>query len=167
MAVQIPLKKDVNNDAERQGHVGYNSGRIYGDEEVYDKNGDRVKSIFDQSFTSLSSQEIANLMLGGRVQQFGEINNPDFEIGEVNYLYQKDLVSSSIRSSDLHNIESGEERKAPNVALPDSPEYFDLFQSETSNGGFGNNAEEGSLHSGGLEGSEGLLDSIEILSKYQ
>lgn len=164
MAVQIPLKKDANNDAERQGHVGYNSGRIYGDDEVYDKNGDRVKSIFDQSFTSLSSQEIASLMIEGRIQESGQINNPDFVQDSVSYSYQKDQVSRSIRSSDLHNIESGEERKAPNVALPDSPEYVAPFQSATSNGGFGNNAEEGSLYTESLESDP---DSIEILSKYQ
>ena len=164
MAVQIPLKKDSNNDAERQGHVGYNSGRIYGDDEVYDKNGDRVKSIFGQSFTSLSSQEIANLMVEGRKQESGQINNPDFEQDSVSYTYQKDQVSKSIRSSDLHNITNGEERKAPNVALPDSPEYVAPFQSSTSNGGFGNDAEEGSLHAKSLESDP---DSIEILSKYQ
>ena len=165
MAVQIPLKKDTNNDAERQGHVGYNTGRIYGNDETYELNGERVKSIFGTDFTSLPSQTIANLMLGGRVQESGQINNPDFEVGSVNYLYQRDLVSNSIRSSDLDNVENGEERKAPNVAL-ESDEYIAPFQSSTSKGGFGNDAEEGSLHSGGLEGAEGLLDSIEILTKY-
>lgn len=176
MTVQIPLKKDVNNDAERQGHVGYSSGRIYGDsDDVYVKNGDRVKAIFDQSFTALSSQAIANLMLGGRVQESGQINNPDFAQNSVSYSYEKDQVSNSIRSADLHNTAAnGEERKAPNVALPDSSEYVAPFLSSTSNGGFGNNAEEGSLHSKELSensSAEDLItrlpDSIEILTKYQ
>ena len=174
MTVQIPLKKDVNNDAERQGHVGYNSAIIYGVSNDVVQNGDRVKDIFDQSFTALSSQAIANLMLGGRVQESGQINNPDFAQNSVSYSYQKDQVSNSIRSADLHNTTNGEERKAPNVALPDSSEYVAPFLSSTSNGGFGNNAEEGSLHSKDLSensSAEDLItrlpDSIEILTKYQ
>lgn len=174
MTVQIPLKKDVNNDAERQGHVGYNSAIIYGVSNDVVQNGDRVKDIFDQSFTALSSQAIANLMLGGRVQESGQINNPDFAQNSVSYSYQKDQVSNSIRSADLHNTTNGEEIKAPNVALPDSSEYVAPFLSSTSNGGFGNNAEEGSLHSKDLSrdsSAEDLIarlpDSIEILTKYQ
>jgi hypothetical protein len=175
MTVQIPLKKDANNDAERQGHVGYSSGRIYGDsDDVYVKNGDRVKAIFDQSFTALSSQAIANSMLDGRVQESGQINNPDFAQNSVSYSYEKDQVSNSIRSADLHNTTNGEEIKAPNVALPDSPAYVKPFLSSTSNGGFGNNAEEGSLHSKEISensSAEDLItrlpDSIEILTKYQ
>lgn len=164
MTVQIPLKKDSNRDAQRQGHVGFSDLVIYpGQDSSELSNGSRVKSIFLSEFTDLSSKEIA-LPFFKREQEQNQINNPDFEPSRVtnSYLYNKN-VSTSIRSKDLHNIDDEAERKAPNVALPESSDYIAPFE---GSGGFGNDAEENSLHSGGLTGSEGLLDSLEILEKY-
>ena len=167
MAINIKLKTSKDSDAQRQGWVGYDSSKIYGSEGPYaeDKNGDRVKSIFSSSYAELEPQIIAD-RLNNRLPTSGDDFNPDFPLGSVSYTYNAEEVSNNVRSDDLHNVENCEQRKAPNVSLPGSEEYTVPFKSETSKGGFGNDAEEGSLHSGGLEGAEGLLDSIEILTKY-
>tara|TARA_B100000927_G_scaffold270105_1_gene245995 strand:+ start:7035 stop:7514 length:480 start_codon:yes stop_codon:yes gene_type:complete len=157
MPINIELKKEKNNDAQRQGHVGFDPNKIYDPSSVYAEDGNcvRVKNIFKTNFTDLSSQEIADAM---KNRLSNQDYNPDFDF--VSYEYKKSDFINKIRSEDLHNIESGEERKAPNVALPDSEEYV---QPKEGNGGFGNDKFENSLHS---ESSEGEIDSLEILTKY-
>lgn len=163
MPVNLELKKSLNSDAQRQGFVGYDSQKIYGSSGRYseEKNGERVKEIFDSSYTSLDAQEIADQM---KLRLSNDDYNPDFPSNSVAYDYQ--VESNSIRSEDLFNVESGEKRLAPNVSFPSNEEvssYENPFVSATSQGGFGNDKFENSLHA---ENTEGELDSLEILTKY-
>ena len=157
MPINIELKKEKNNDAQRQGHVGFDPTKIYDPSSIYaeDNNCVRVKNIFKKDYTDLSSQEVADAMKSRLTNQD---YNPDFDF--VSYEYQKSDFRNNIRSEDLHNIESGEERKVPNVALPSSEEYI---QPKKGSGGFGNDKFKNSLHA---ENTEGEVDSLEILSKY-
>jgi len=185
MTVQINLKTDSNIDAQKHGHVGYNSNKIYenvsGDDLVRDKNAERSIEIFStdlrEEYSDSSAAQIAIKMISERLSKEpgGGSFNPDFSSEEaINaYSYSKTRTSENKeRSDDLSNTpgsdEEGVQRFAPNVAFPNNEEvpYRAPFKCPTSNGGFGNSAEEGSQHSGGLSGSEGFLDSIEILSKY-
>mgnify|MGYP001183862737 CR=1 FL=1 len=159
MPVNIPLKKSKNSDAQRQGFVGYDAQKIYGSEA--ERNAERVKDIFDSSYTSLDSQEIADKM---RSRLRSDDYNPDFPSNSIAYDYQ--VESNSVRSEDLFNVDSGEKRLAPNVSFPSSEgvsSYENPFVSTTSQGGFGNDKFENSLHA---ENVEGELDSLEILTKY-
>lgn len=169
MAVQIPLKTNPERDAQRQGHVGYSKEVIYpGEDNPYvvnnEPNGDRVKNIFSNDYTGISAQEIGNRMILNRLPSDGDDLNPDFALGSVSYNYQKDEVSNSFRAEDLRE----EGRKAPNVLPNNEDQYIEPFQTLSERkGGFGNEAEEGTLHKSS-EGRllAGLPDSIEVISKY-
>ena len=157
MPVNIELKKEKNNDAQRQGHVGFDVDKIYKPSSVYaeDANCVRVKNIFKKDYTNMSAEEIANAM---KNRLSSDDYNPDFDF--VSYRYNQNDFIRKTRSEDLHNVESGEERKSPNVALPDSEEYV---QPKKGSGGFGNDKFENSMHSESLESE---IDSLEILTKY-
>ena len=173
MPVQIPLKLNFERDAQRQGHVGYSTEKIYpadpstGNNPYVDgiPNGDRVKGIFDDRYTSLEANEVAVRSLA-RIQ-FSQDFNPDFAAGEVDYSYRN--RSNSQRASDL--LLSNEDKtlkRAPNVN-PDSETYVEPFKSLISNGGFGNDAEQGTLHKADpndATDSADMPDSAEFLLKY-
>jgi hypothetical protein len=182
MTINLPIKKDPNTDAQRQGHVGYNKDKIYplddsgsnpyvtGDE----PNAERVKRIFDNSFTVMTPLQISNKMLE-RLGVSNVINdnfNPDFESNSVSYKYNVEQVSANKnRGEDLFLNESQQDitnlRKAPNVAFPSNEQvnsYENPFVSETSNGGFGNDKFKNSLHD---TDTEGELDSLEVFEKYE
>lgn len=186
MTVQLKLKTDFNTDAQRQGHVGFDVDKIYevvpGEDVDRELNGDRSLKIFSlvdrQEYSDLSAKEVAMRMITERLSNNpGSGNyNPDFTPEEAvnSYSYNKEITSASKeRSSDLNNRsgdeDEGVQRFAPNVVFPNNEEapYQAPFKSELSKGGFGNSAEEGSLHTRGELGTEGELDSIEVLSKYQ
>ena len=159
MSINIPLKKSKDSDAQRQGLVGYDAQKIYSADEQ--KNAERVKDIFDNAYTSLSAQEIADNM---RSRLSNDDYNPDFPSNSIAYDYQ--VEKNNVRSDDLFNVDSGEKRLAPNVSFPSNKEvssYENPFISRTSKGGFGNDKFENSLHA---ENVEGELDSLEILTKY-
>ena len=165
MPVQIPLKLNFDRDAQRQGHVGYTREKIYPGVENNPyvdgvPNGDRVKDIFDDSYTNMSALEIAQkLNIASRAQSPDDFN-PDFAKGEVNYAYKN-------RSNSKRALDLGEDQKfAPNIK-PDSETYVEPFKSLNSNGGFGNDAEEGTLHKLNSERPLSVLpDSIEFVLKY-
>ena len=174
MAVQIPLKTDPNRDAQRQGHVGYSDEIIYANDlerssSPYVKpdslsNGQRVKNIFSTDYSNEPAQNIGNRMILNRLPSDGDDLNPDFALGSVSYGYQRDEVSSSFRAKDLGDYE----RKAPNVSPNNEEEYIEPFQTASeSKGGFGNEAEEGTLHAESNDNPLRILpDSIEVISKY-
>ena len=171
MPVQIPLKLNFDRDAQRQGHVGYSSEKIYpadpstGNNPYVNAadgvpNGDRVKNIFSTDYTNEPANIISAKMISNRLPSVGDDLNPDFALGSVSYGYQRDEVSNSFRAKDLGDVGDVERkaRKAPNVSPNNEEEYIKPFQTASdSKGGFGNEAEEGTLHT----------DSIEVISKYQ
>ena len=178
MPVQIPLKLNFDRDAQRQGHVGYNTDKIYpidpgsednpyGDADDGVPNGDRVKSIFDDSYTNMSAIEIAQKLNVASRTQLGDDFNPDFARGEVDYFYSN--RPDRQRALDLKENRNDKSLKfAPNVK-PNSETYAYVvpFKSPDSNGGFGNDAEEGTLHRFNKERPFGVLpDSSEFVLKY-
>ena len=182
MSINLPIKKDPNTDAQRQGLVGYDDDKIYPKNESgtnpyvivnQDSNALRVKSIFSDNFTGMSSEEISKAMLTNRLGKgvVADDFNPDFKSSSVKYDYDVEQVSANKnRAEDLYLTEEEEAlemttaRKAPNVSI-NASEYVKPFQtSSISKGGFGNDALENSLHT---PSSEGALDSIEVFEKYQ
>ena len=180
MSINLPIKKNPNTDAQRQGHVGYNDDTIYPKDSSgknpyvianQDSNATRVKSVFGNNFTSMSSLEISKAMLL-RLDE-GEIEdnfNPDFGSSSVSYNYDIEQISADKNRGEdlfLSEEEAGsamtDSRRAPNVSISAS-EYVAPFKSDKSNGGFGNNALTNSLHK---DSNEGKLDSLEVFEKYQ
>ena len=169
MPVQIPLKLNFDRDAQRQGHVGYSSEKIYpnpGNNPYVNgtPNGDRVKNIFSTDYSNEPANVISAKMISNRLPSDGDDLNPDFALGSVSYGYQRDEVSSSFRAKDLEGVA----RKAPNVSPNNEEKYIEPFQTASdSKGGFGNEAEEGTLHAESNDNPLRILpDSIEVISKY-
>ena len=113
----------------------------------------------------MSALEIAQKLNIASRAQLSDDFNPDFAAGEVNYFYSN--RPDRQRALDLkENTDDKSLKIAPNVN-PDSETYVAPFKSPNSNGGFGNDAEEGTLHKFNSERPLGVLpDSAEFVLKY-
>ena len=183
---QIGLNVDPNADAQKNGFVGFDSTVIYSDSILYatgaqffKKNGARSADIFRNDYTNARARKIAFRLHDGKglfntedetfndeelQNPEGGSFNPDFDV--VSFSYNREIISPDVENTNKDSVDKT--HKAPNVVFPnkqDVTEYFPPFKSATSNGGFGNSAEDGTLHGPTVEND--IIDSVQVITKYR
>ena len=164
----IQIRQSAANDPEKYGTVSAKS--------LISVNGKRVKSLFQNDFTSLNNSQLASAFLNGRDDDNkNEAGNPDFIASSVTFNYQLAIQADQpgSRADDLPHING-----SPNISFPSNAVSSgdngaieinlesgsdSTVVTQNKSGGFGNNAEEGTVRSR----NNTITDFQKLAKKYE